>query len=246
MSVSTILPEVEYPESDGQPMGETDVHRAWMIRIYDLLKYRYRNDRVYVGSDLLLYYVEGVPRKYIVPDDFVVLDSNPDYRRVFKTWEERRVPNVVFEVTSKYTRREDEQFKPKTYAEIGVKELFLYDPTSDYLNPPLQGFRLEAAGQVRIVEDAAGALECRELGLVLRLKGRRLILEDRSTGQPLLTEAESERAKRKIARANTKKARAAAEEAQAAAEAAEARARSLEEELNRLRAQLGQQRPGPS
>ena len=220
-------------------MGETDVHRAWMIRIYDLLKYRYRNDRVYIGSDLLLYYVEGVPRKYVVPDDFVVLDSNPEYRRVFKTWEERRVPNVVFEVTSKYTRREDEQFKPKTYAEIGVKELFLYDPTSDYLNPPLQGFRLEPEGQVRIALDETGALECQELGLLLRLKGRRLILEDRSTGQPLLTEAESERALRKSAWASAKKSRAAAEEA-------EARAKMLEEEVSRLRAQLEQKRPESS
>ena len=34
--------EVEYPETDGRPMGETDLHREWMQRIIDLLKYRYR------------------------------------------------------------------------------------------------------------------------------------------------------------------------------------------------------------
>jgi hypothetical protein len=34
--------EIEYPETDGKPMGETDVHRLWMIRLYDLLKHRYR------------------------------------------------------------------------------------------------------------------------------------------------------------------------------------------------------------
>jgi hypothetical protein len=185
-----------------------------MNRIYDLLKHRYRNQQVYVGSNLLLYYVEGVPRKYVVPDDFVVLDSDPKYRRVFKTWTEGRVPNVVFEVTSKYTRREDELFKPKTYAEIGVKELFLYDPTSDYLEPPLQGFRLGSQGQVRLEPDASGALECLELGLLLRLERSRLVMEDRSTGKQLLT----------------------------AAEAAEARAQELEEEVNRLREQLRRQR----
>ena len=27
-------------------MGETDIHRLWMIRIYDLLAYRYRGQRV--------------------------------------------------------------------------------------------------------------------------------------------------------------------------------------------------------
>jgi len=218
MSAPTVLTDVEYPESDGQPMGETDVHRAWMIRIYDLLKHRYRNEQVYIGSDLLLYYVEGVPQKYVVPDDFVVLNCKPNHRRVFKTWVENRVPNVVFEVTSKYTRREDELFKPKTYAEMGVKELFLYDPTSDYLDPPLQGFRLEPQGQVRLAADASGALECRELGLSLRLKGRQLIVEDRSTGQPLMTEAE----------------------------AAQARAEALEIENKRLREQLRQQQSGNS
>ena len=105
MSLTHLLTDVEYPETDGQPMGETDLHRAWMIRIYDLLKYRYRNQRAYIGSDLLLYYVEGVPRKFVVPDDFIVLDSDPGFRRVFKTSEEGRVPNVVFEVTSRCTAR---------------------------------------------------------------------------------------------------------------------------------------------
>ena len=128
-------------------------------------------------------------------------------------------------------RREDELFKPKTYAEIGVKELFLFDPTNDYLNPPLQGYRLEASGQVRLAMDASGALECQELGLFLRLQGRRLILEDRTTGRPLRTEAEAEHEAREAAESN--------------AEAAEARARAaIEAEVNQLREQLRQQRSG--
>src|SRR4051794_11363466 len=176
MSLVSQTAEIEYPETDGKPMGETDVHRLWMIRIYDLLKHHYRGDRVYIGSDLLLYYLEGIPRKFVVPDVFLVLDCDPRPRRVFKTWVEQRVPNVVFEVTSRYTRREDELFKPKQYAEVGVKELFLYDPTSDYLDPPLQGYRLSESGMVRLAPDASGALECGELGLLLRLSDHRLIV----------------------------------------------------------------------
>jgi hypothetical protein len=42
MKLQTSLDEVEYPESAGRPMGESDWHRDWMNRIIALLKYRYR------------------------------------------------------------------------------------------------------------------------------------------------------------------------------------------------------------
>jgi hypothetical protein len=237
MSLARPLPEIEYPESDGKPMGETDVHRRWMIRIYDLLAYRYRGQRVYVGSDLLLYYAEGYPSKYLVPDDFVVLNCDPGLRRTFQVWKEGRVPNVVFEVTSQWTRREDEVFKPRTYEEIGVRELFLYDPTADYLRPPLKGYRLvDDSGFVPIEADAAGRLECRELSLLLRLDGRDLQMFDIQTGQLLLTEAEAERA----AREREQQAR---ERERQAREAAEQRAAALEAELARLRAEFARRPP---
>jgi hypothetical protein len=77
MSVtSTDNQAIDYPESDGKPMGETDWHIDWTLRLRDMLKYRYRDQRVYVGSDLLLYYHEGVPRDFVVPDGFVVLDCD--------------------------------------------------------------------------------------------------------------------------------------------------------------------------
>ncbi len=82
MSVPQISEEIEYPESDGVPMGETDLHRDWIIRILDILRYRYRGQHVYVASDLLVYYDEGIPRHFVVPDNFVVLDCDPGRRRV--------------------------------------------------------------------------------------------------------------------------------------------------------------------
>lgn len=214
--------EIEYPESDGQPMGETDLHRKWMIRIYDLLSYRYRGQQVYVGSDLLLYYTEGMPHEFVVPDDFVVLDCDPGERRTFQTWKEERVPNVVFEVTSRYTKKKDQVFKPKAYAQIGVKEVFLYDPTGDYLKPILQGYRLEGGQSTPIERDPTGALECRELGLLLKLDKRKLVMLDRESGGPLLTEAEA---------------------GWAAQEAAEARAVAAEAEIRRLKEQIARQQP---
>jgi Uma2 family endonuclease len=162
---------IEYPESDGMPMGETDLHRDWMVRILDILRLRYRGQRVYVASDLLVYYQEGDPTKFVVPDDFVVLDCDPARRNTFKIWQEQNnVPHAVFEVTSRSTRREDEVFKPRVYARLGVPEYFLYDPTSDYLSPPLQGFRTEHGSYTRITPDDTGALKCDQLGITLRLE----------------------------------------------------------------------------
>lgn len=206
--------EIEYPESDGKPMAETDLHFDWTVTIRNLLKRYFRGQQVYVGSDLLVYYVKGDSRKSVAPDEFVVKDCDPARRRTFKVWEEGRTPDVVIEVTSSSTRVEDEKVKPAIYARIGVKELFLYDPTADYLDPPLQGFRFSRGKKRRISPDASGALECRELGLVLRLDGDELRIFDVRTGERLLTEAES---------------------ANARADAAEEEVRRLREELERER-----------
>jgi Uma2 family endonuclease len=204
---------IEYPESDGRPMGESDLHRDWMMRIFDILRYHYRGQRVYVASDLLVYYEEGNPRRFVVPDEFVVLDCEPGRRDVFKTWQEGKAPDFVLEVTSRSTRQKDSTFKPQIYQQIGVREYFLYDPTRDYLLPPLQGFRREGAdAMLPIPTNSDGSLTCETLGLQLMLDGLDLVLLDAYTGRPLPTEAE----------------------------AAAGRIAQLEAELEQLRRRLGQ------
>ncbi len=230
MSVAQTVHEIEYPESDGKPMGETDLHRDWMVRILDILRLRYRGQRVYVASDLLVYYQEGNPDRYVVPDDFVVFDSDPGRRRTYKIWDEaHKAPNVVFEVTSPSTRRADEVYKPWVYALMGVPEYFLYDPTGEYLRPPLLGFRLESGAYERIAPDATGALASEQLGITLRLADRDLVMCDAQSGAVLLTPEEA--------------ADAAREASDAAREAAEARAAELEAEVRRLEAELRRRAP---
>jgi Uma2 family endonuclease len=223
--------DIEYPETDGQPMGETDLHRDWMFRIIDLLKRRYRGQQVYVTGDLLFYYEEGNPARFVVPDAMVVKDCDPGRRRTFKLWEEKRLPNAVFETTSRYTKREDSTYKPQLYERLRIPEYFLYDPTADYLRPPLQGYRLTEDRYVRIEPDADGRFHCQELGLWLRLEDRELCMYDCQTGQRLLTEAEAERAAAEAERAAAEAERVAAEADLAAAAA----------EIERLRAKLREQ-----
>jgi Uma2 family endonuclease len=195
--MSTIVETIEYPESDGRPMGETDLHRDWMFRILEILRYRYRNQRVYIASDLLLYYEQGNPKKFIVPDDFIVLDCDPGRRRTFKTWEECRVPDVVFEVTSRSSKHKDSVKKPRIYEQLGVQEYFVYDPTCDYLKPGLRGFRLLDGGYAPI-ESVNGLFECKTLKLGLRLNDTELQFFDLASGAIALDTAEAEREAKEV------------------------------------------------
>ena len=132
---------IVYPESDGKPMAETDLHREIMIWIIHLLQRFFAGQQVYVSGNLLVYYEKGNPRKSVAPDCFVVWGVESRLRPIYKLWEEGQAPQVVFEVTSKSTRREDMKDKMRLYAQLGVEEYYLYDPTSDYLKPPLAAFQ---------------------------------------------------------------------------------------------------------
>jgi Uma2 family endonuclease len=193
MGIDTAL-DIEYPESDGRPFAESDWHRECMIRVIRLLMRRYRDQRVYVTGNLLLYYEEGNPARFVVPDAMIVKDCDPRLRCTFKLWEENRIPCAVFETTSLDTEVEDSSFKPKVYNELGIPEYFLFDPLAEYLRPPLQGYRLEDNRYVRIEPDASGRFLCNELGLWLGLEDGELVMYDCESGLRLLTEVEEERA----------------------------------------------------
>jgi Uma2 family endonuclease len=226
--------QVYYPESDGKPMGETDDHRTEIFRHIEMLEYYFRGQKVYVSGDLLVYYEQGNPRKFVVPDTFVVKGIIPRSRRNYKIWIERKAPDVVIETTSRKTRRKDVRDKPELYARLGVKEYFVFDPHLEYLDPPLQGYRLREGRFERIEPDATDCLESQELGLLLRTAERRLVFERQDTGERLLTA--EERADRE----------AEARQREAEARQREAAARlAAEAEVARLRAELARRPPMP-
>lgn len=184
--------EVEYPESDGKPMAETDIHRDIMVDLIYRLKARYAGRDAYVSGNLLVYYVEGDPQTSLAPDCFVVFGVRPGNRRTYKTWEEGKFPTVVFEITSRKTKREDQGTKFETYRDIWkVKELFLFDPTEDYLKPSLLGYR-RSRGELKPIEPVGGKIPSKELGITLERDGTRLLLRESATGEPVMTAAEAE------------------------------------------------------
>ena len=77
-----LRPLIYYPESDGEPMAETDTHRKQMVYLIEALDDYFRDDpQVYVAGNLLLYYEEGDPRQVVAPDVFVVKGVPPLARR---------------------------------------------------------------------------------------------------------------------------------------------------------------------
>jgi Uma2 family endonuclease len=211
--------EIEYPESDGKPMGETQVHIKAMGYLYAALEFFFRIvEQVYISSNMLFYYEEGNPSAFVVPDVFVVKGIAKHLRRTYKLWEERIAPCVVFELTSRSTRLDDLGNKRALYEELGVREYFLFDPLDEYLKPRLQGFRLTAVGYQPMASSLNGTLRSEELGLILRPEGGLLRLVDPTNGEPLptldeamdLAHAEAQRANRaeaELARVHTELAR---------------------------------------
>jgi Uma2 family endonuclease len=254
-------PEVHYPESDGKPMGETQIHVYTNLEIYGTLNtVLFRNSPdIYVTADMFFYYEEGNPRAVKAPDVMFVKGVHGKHeRRTYKLWVENVVPRVIFEITSSKTRKEDTVTKRDLYARLGVAEYFLFDPLGDYLKPRLQGYRLEGDQYSPISPDRDGVFESLHLGLKLRAEGTGVRLIDPRTNEPIpsifelpaladdrkqaieflerdLTEQrkQSEREHRKAVR-ESKKAEAERQKAEAERHKAEA----LQAEVDRLRALL--------
>jgi Uma2 family endonuclease len=225
--------EVDYPTSDGKPMAETDLHRQDMVDVIETLGDRFAPESdVYVSGNLLLYYEEGNPRKHLAPDVLVArgVPKQPP-RDYYLVWKEGKPPDAVIEITSKTTRREDQTKKRVIYRDVlKVREYFQFDPTQDYLKPPLQGFRLEGGDYVRI-EPVNDRLPSEVLGLHLERDGHELRLYDPARGERLLTPREQ----RDVQRREAQEQRQRAEEERTRAE--EERTRAEEEKRGRLLAE---------
>ena len=226
--------EVHYPDSDGEPMAESDFQRKPLIYAVEALSiYFQAHNDVYVSGNIFVYYEEGNPKMVVAPDVFVVLGADKHDRFSYKLWQEPKAPDFVLEITSKSTRSEDQGSKRGIYAFLGVTEYWQYDPTSDYLTPPLQGLRLVGKNYQDIPPAIAdgGALNLHSdvLGLELRCEQGVLRFYDAVTERYLLSHSEAEQAKQE-AETRAERERAARQAAESRLAQLEARLRALEDD----------------
>jgi Uma2 family endonuclease len=179
-SFKQIVPDydepIEYPESDGKPLGKTDRHRQLIFDlIHALTAFYLKVKDVYISGDLMMYYEEGNPEKVISPDVFVVKGVEKGERRTYQTWVEGKMPDVVIEVSSRKTKREDFTTKMELYARLGVKEYYIFNPEYPKRRPAFNTYRLSGKQFVDVlitggrVKSKILELELVDTGKILRL-----------------------------------------------------------------------------
>ena len=225
-------PSIIYPDTDGEPLAESDYQFYPLTEMVHALRVRYE-DRpdVYVAGDMFVYYRMNDPRANVAPDVFVVFGVDKHTRRSYMVWREGKAPDFVMEITSASTYDRDIGHKRDVYAAIGVTEYWRFDPERECFDPPLVGERLTADGSfepIPVAEDADGILRgySAALGLDICVRDDLLRLYDPINRIWLrnLSEAEAERAEAETARAEAETARSAAEAERAEAETARAAA----------------------
>jgi Uma2 family endonuclease len=234
-----------YPDSDGQPMADNDQQYQTMVDTRFALQQKFRDQDAYVGANLLIYFQEGDPTKSIAPDVFVALAVPRGRRRTFLTWLEGQPPNVVLEIASPRTWKADVSWKKGLYLGLGVQEYFLFDPSSEYFQPLLQGFQLEDGiyHPMPLIAGEHGVLGLRSAVLGVELWAQtnddpampyvlRLWVSAANAWLPT-PEGETRAREEAEMRATASEARATAESQ--ARQQAEARLREMEAELRRLR-----------
>lgn len=186
--------DIYYPSSDGKPMAETELHVRLLMSLYFMLREFLRDaPDIWCGANMFWYWQRGRRDLCRAPDVMVVKGVDKRSRSSFQSWKDNNaVPCFIIELTSEDTWQEDLHAKRELYARLGVREYFLYDLEEKWLQPALQGFRLDDLGvSVPLEPDAEQRLFSQELRLFLQPEGTLLRLIDAATGSALLTPDEA-------------------------------------------------------
>ena len=221
MSLAERATNIEYPDSDGQPMAENPLQFQWIVTITESLRWMFVEEpNVFVAGDLLWYPVEGNNKLRIAPDALVVFGRPKGHRGSYMQWlEDGIAPQVVFEVLSPGNRVGEMTRKFAFYEKYGVEEYYLIDPD-----------RLEADGWLRSGERLVAIEQLDDwssprLGIRFQVNDQGITLYQ-PDGRPFRTYDE-------VAK-ELKQAQREAEQAHREAEQERARAERLAERLRQL------------
>jgi Uma2 family endonuclease len=214
-------------------VGEHEI-QTYILELLRPLIERYlaeRRIRAHVGSDQYIYWEQHDPTKCTAPDIYLLPGVPQDIAiAAWKVWERGVVPSFVLEVVGSDPAK-DYDGSPRRCAELGVRELVIFDPFPEETRRVFQLYRRLGNG-FRCVEQSDGdRVRSRELGCFVRAVGSgpstRLRLGLGPSGDVLFpTGEEAERAQKEQER--TQK-----EQERAHKEAALLRIRELEAELAR-------------
>lgn len=193
-------PGIIYPDTDGEPLAETDFQFNPLTEMVHVLRVHYE-DRpdVYVAGDMFVYYRINDAGASVAPDVFAVFGVDKHMRRSYMVWREGKAPDFVMEIASSGTYDRDIGEKRDIYQAIGVSEYWRFDPLRECFDPPLAGERLVDGKYepIPVGEDGDGILRgySPTLGLDICVYEDRLRLYD-PVGQKWLLNLSEEKAAR--------------------------------------------------
>lgn len=153
--------QIFYPSSDGEPVAETYIHLYAILTTLEVLRQYLQGQQATVLANQFLYYAQGFPKLRIAPDVMVIFDVEPGGRDNYKTWEEGKVPSVIFEMTSKGTQKQDIDYKKTLYEQLEVQEYWLFDPRGEWIEEKLRGYRLRGETYELITDSRSEPLKLR-------------------------------------------------------------------------------------
>lgn len=193
-----------YPETDESIMPEGILHFLLSVHLTSTLL-TYFSDRtdVKVFGNVMLYYEEGFPKKFISPDLMICFGLENSPTSVYKLWETKTVPTVVIEFASETTWLNDVSNKLAIYQKLGVQEYYVYEVNLTHLPAALIAYRLDE-GILTEVEIINKRILSESLGLELVDTGETLRFFNPETSEFLMTmeEMAAELAKLKAEKQN--------------------------------------------
>ena len=224
----TLLPLPDTPEREPDDMTSAQ-HLSENGNLHHLAQYLGNPDNTIVSGERYIVPEPGTPaNQRISPDMLVSFHADPALYRQDNGYvisRQAKPPDLVMEIASRRTGRQDVENKPARYAALGIPEYWRFDETGEFHGTKLAGDRLveDRYEPIPIDEVSDGVLQgySAVLNLHVRWERGRLRWHDPETGEHIPT------FEREKARAD------AAEEGRLAAEA---RVRELEAELARREA----------
>jgi Uma2 family endonuclease len=206
-------------------MGESIAQSTLIFYLLKVLTWLYRAEGWLVVSNLNIYRERRRDEYPLAPDvavfkGVVLPSTNSRTLRSWRLYEPGRPPpQVVFEISSDDTWKDDLREKPAKYAALGVQEYYAYDPNDPPYWPKrmgrLRGWQLVDGIMVERALDGQGRLWSVELASWLVPDGAMLRLHDVADQRRLTGEeaAEAERTTKEAARLAEATERAAKEAA---------------------------------
>lgn len=138
---SVIYEGVYYPEEREDDMGETSIHIKLITNFLQmLLHFFHRKEDVFLSANMNLYYEKGNPHRWFAPDLLIAFGVPNVERSSYLLWREGIFPQVIFEIASEKTWRNDLDEKFRFYQDLGAEEYYILDSEFAYLPSPLMAF----------------------------------------------------------------------------------------------------------